>query len=176
MLPGFGGPESKAWLPIFRERAEALSTKWLETIAAENKQAVEINVIAWLSRGALDSIGQGRMPFLIEDTPRMLTISIAAFGVQFNTIQDDSHPVAKQYENYWSVFPHNHMLPRLSLNFFQLQYFRGAFSKADFHTISRGVCSDMGPPMDHRSWFKSPTRTCTQCERDGYRHRKEITA
>lgn len=63
MLPGFGGPESKAWFPIFKERAEAMSTKWLETIGSNDSQTVEIDVLAWLSRGALDSIGQGRILF-----------------------------------------------------------------------------------------------------------------
>ncbi|KAH0828945.1 cytochrome P450 [Lanmaoa asiatica] len=82
MLPGFGLKGSREFLPIFRECAECISIKWLEIIGNNNGQNVVLNVRAWVSRGALDAIGQ------------------AAFDVQFNTIRDDSHPLAKTYENF----------------------------------------------------------------------------
>ncbi|KAI9568845.1 cytochrome P450 [Boletus coccyginus] len=50
LLPGFGDPESKAFLRVFKECAESMCMKWME-------KAV-FNVPAWLSRGALDAIGQ----------------------------------------------------------------------------------------------------------------------
>ncbi|KAI9573309.1 cytochrome P450 [Boletus coccyginus] len=82
LLPGFGPKEAKAFLPIFIDCAESISMKWLETIASSNCHNVVINVLSWLSRGALDAIGH------------------AAFDIQFGTIQDDSHPLAKKYRNY----------------------------------------------------------------------------
>lgn len=63
MLPGFGLRESKAFLPIFKDCAEAISMKWLETIRNGNDRSVVINVLEWLSRGALDAIGHGMIIF-----------------------------------------------------------------------------------------------------------------
>lgn len=64
MLPGFGLKESKAFLPIFKDCAEAVSMKWVETIGSSDNRAVVINVVDWLSRGTLDAIGQGMISFL----------------------------------------------------------------------------------------------------------------
>lgn len=59
MLPGFGPKESKAFLPIFQDCAESISMKWCEIVGNNNGQSIVMNVVSWLSRGALDSIGQG---------------------------------------------------------------------------------------------------------------------
>ena len=64
LLPGFGPNECKAFLPIFKECADSISTKWLDTIGSDNDQAVVINVLEWLSRGTLDAIGRGMITFL----------------------------------------------------------------------------------------------------------------
>lgn len=63
LVPGFGLKESRAFLPIFKGCAESLSVKWLEAIGNSNGQSVVLNVRAWLSRGALDAIGQGTIVF-----------------------------------------------------------------------------------------------------------------
>ncbi|KAF8131874.1 cytochrome P450 [Boletus edulis] len=83
MLPGFGSKECKAFLPIFRDCADSLSIKWMETIESGNSQGVVINIRDWLLRGAFDAIGR------------------AVFDVQFNAIQDDSHPVTKKYKTFF---------------------------------------------------------------------------
>ncbi|KAG9312341.1 cytochrome P450 [Chiua virens] len=67
MLPGFGPKETKEFSPIFKQCAESITTEWLETIGNSNDERVILNVLDWLSRGALDIIGQ------------------AAFDVQFDT-------------------------------------------------------------------------------------------
>ncbi|KAF8130331.1 cytochrome P450 [Boletus edulis] len=83
VLPGFGSKECKAFLPIFKDCADSISTKWMETIESSNSQGVVINVLDWLSRGALDAVCR------------------AGFDVDFNTIQDDSHPLGRRYRNYF---------------------------------------------------------------------------
>ncbi|KAF8438608.1 cytochrome P450 [Boletus edulis BED1] len=85
LLPGFGSKECKAFLPIFKDCADSISTKWMETIESSNSQGVVINVLDRLSRGALDAMCH------------------AAFDVQLNTIQDDSHPLGRKYRNYLLV-------------------------------------------------------------------------
>ncbi|KAG6382164.1 cytochrome P450 [Boletus reticuloceps] len=82
MLPGFGMNECKEFLPIFKDCAEAISMKWLEILGSSDSRGLVINVLAWVSRGALDAIGH------------------AAFDVQFGAIEDDLHPLAKKYKNY----------------------------------------------------------------------------
>ncbi|KAF8557928.1 cytochrome P450 [Imleria badia] len=82
LLPGFATKESRAFFPIFKDCADSVSMRWLETIGNENGQSAVINVLSWLSRGTLDAIGH------------------AAFDVQFGTIQDDLHPLVKKYKNY----------------------------------------------------------------------------
>ncbi|KAF8557917.1 cytochrome P450 [Imleria badia] len=84
MLPGFGPNECKAFLPIFEHCAESISIKWLEAIESGNGRGVEVNILSWLSRAALDAIGH------------------AAFDVQFGTIQNDAHPLAKMYRNLFA--------------------------------------------------------------------------
>ncbi|KAH0828958.1 cytochrome P450 [Lanmaoa asiatica] len=81
LLPGFGGPESKAFLSIFKGCAESMSTKWMEIIESSSDQKAVLNIPSWLSRGTLDAIGQ------------------AAFDVQFGTVRDDEHPLARKYNN-----------------------------------------------------------------------------
>ncbi|KAN0081681.1 Cytochrome P450 [Tylopilus felleus] len=81
LLPGFGSKESKAFLQVFKDCADAICVRWMEIIGNCDGRTV-IDITSWLSRGALDSIGQ------------------AAFDVQLGTVQDNAHPLAKKYENY----------------------------------------------------------------------------
>ncbi|KAF8141145.1 cytochrome P450 [Boletus edulis] len=84
LLPGFGGPESKAFLSVFKGCAESMCTKWAEIIESSADQRAVFNVTAWLSRGTLDAIGQ------------------AAFDVQFGTFRNDEHPLVRKYANLLS--------------------------------------------------------------------------
>ncbi|KAG8220520.1 cytochrome P450 [Butyriboletus roseoflavus] len=89
ILPGFGVPESKAFLSTFKGCAEAMCTKWMEVIGSSDDQKVVFNIPEWISRGTLDAIGQ------------------AAFDVQFGTVHNDEHPLYKKYNNMLSdVFGH----------------------------------------------------------------------
>ncbi len=77
MLPGFGGPESKSFFPIFFACAEKVNLclhdsfiiysrllsrwpqKWKEAIELNSDQSITLNVTSWVSRAALDAIGEG---------------------------------------------------------------------------------------------------------------------
>lgn len=43
MLPGFGGPESKAFLLLFKNCAESMSNKWMEIISNSKEGSVVLN-------------------------------------------------------------------------------------------------------------------------------------
>ncbi|KAK0214030.1 cytochrome P450 [Armillaria fumosa] len=81
MLPGFGGPESKSFFPIFFACAEKMAQKWVEAIELDNSQLITLNVTPWISRGALDAIGE------------------AAFDYQFGALDSLDHPLVKSYTN-----------------------------------------------------------------------------
>jgi cytochrome P450 len=81
LLPGFGSSESRAFLSIFKGCAESMCTKWMDIIRSSSDKKAVLNIPAWLSRSTLDAIGQ------------------AAFDVQFGTIQNDEHPLARKYNN-----------------------------------------------------------------------------
>ncbi|KAG1836808.1 cytochrome P450 [Suillus subalutaceus] len=79
MLPGFGGPESKAFLSLFKT-APSLN-KWTETINNSKEGSVVFNIPVWLSRATLDAIGE------------------AAFDVRFSSIDDNESALARSYRN-----------------------------------------------------------------------------
>ncbi|EGO00621.1 hypothetical protein SERLA73DRAFT_178475 [Serpula lacrymans var. lacrymans S7.3] len=84
MLPGFGGPESKAFVSVFRGYASQLSAKWMDIVSNTDNQSAELNVPSWLSRATLDAIGD------------------AAFGYHFGSVQDGGNFLAKSYSNLMS--------------------------------------------------------------------------
>ncbi|KAG1824493.1 cytochrome P450 [Suillus subaureus] len=81
MLPGFGGPESKAFLLLFKNCAESMSNKWMEIIGDSKEGSVVFNIPAWLSRATLDAIGE------------------AAFDVRFSSIDNNESALARSYRN-----------------------------------------------------------------------------
>ncbi|KAG1751043.1 cytochrome P450 [Suillus lakei] len=81
MLPGFGGPESKAFLLLFKNCAESMSNKWMEIIGDSKEGSAVFNVPAWLSRATLDAIGE------------------AAFDVRFGSIDNNESALAHSYRN-----------------------------------------------------------------------------
>lgn len=76
--------------------------KWMEVIEGSSDQKAVFNIPAWLSRGALDAIGQGSSLFP-PDKNGLFYLLPAAFDVQFGTIQNDEHPLARKYNNTLSV-------------------------------------------------------------------------
>lgn len=61
MLPAFGAPESKVLLPLFTRSAEAVSMKWKDMLLTAPVHAQEINIPLWISRAAMNAIGEGTM-------------------------------------------------------------------------------------------------------------------
>ncbi|OAX39518.1 cytochrome P450, partial [Rhizopogon vinicolor AM-OR11-026] len=81
LLPAFGGPESKALLSLFKGCAESMSNKWIDIITNSKEQSAMLNVHAWLSRAALDAIGE------------------AAFDFHFDSIDNAESALARAYTN-----------------------------------------------------------------------------
>ncbi|KAF8638059.1 hypothetical protein AX16_010691 [Volvariella volvacea WC 439] len=79
MLPGFGAPESKAFVPIFRKVGAELTAQWTDMLAGSPDQAVTLNVASWLSRATMDSIGE------------------AAFDYQFGALANADNEFMKAY-------------------------------------------------------------------------------
>ncbi|KAG9221307.1 hypothetical protein CCMSSC00406_0009418 [Pleurotus cornucopiae] len=79
MLPGFGFPESRAFLPIFFACANKLSEKWKDKLSGIPEGSTTLNMPYWLSRAALDAIGE------------------AAFDYQFGAIDNEENDLAKAY-------------------------------------------------------------------------------
>ncbi|GLB37309.1 putative cytochrome p450 [Lyophyllum shimeji] len=63
MLPGFGAPESKAFIPIFQKVGAELTAQWTDIIASSADQTAEFNVATWLSRSTMDSIGEAAFDY-----------------------------------------------------------------------------------------------------------------
>ncbi|OAX35971.1 cytochrome P450 [Rhizopogon vinicolor AM-OR11-026] len=81
LSPGFGAPESKALLPLFQGCAESMSQKWMDLITNYKGESAVLNIAAWLSRAALDAIGEG------------------AFDIRFGSLDSNGSPLARAYSN-----------------------------------------------------------------------------
>ncbi|OAX38351.1 cytochrome P450 [Rhizopogon vinicolor AM-OR11-026] len=81
LLPGFGGPESKALLPLFKGCVESMSNKWIDIITNSKEQSAMLNIPAWLSRATLDAIGE------------------AAFDFHFGSIDNNENSLARAYNS-----------------------------------------------------------------------------
>ncbi|KAK0482217.1 cytochrome P450 [Armillaria novae-zelandiae] len=81
LLPGFGGPESKSFFPMFFACAEKMAQKWKDNIEISPDQSAVLDVSSWISRAMLDAIGQ------------------AAFDCQFGALDDEDNPLVKVYCN-----------------------------------------------------------------------------
>lgn len=78
--------------------------KWMEIVGNSTDQKVVLDIPSWLSRGALDAIGQGTLCLFSRDTDFILNFPSAAFDVQFGAVKDETHPLVKVYKNMLSVF------------------------------------------------------------------------
>ncbi|KAF5321513.1 hypothetical protein D9619_001359 [Psilocybe cf. subviscida] len=86
MLPGFGAPESKSFVPIFRRVASELTAQWTDILASSPDQSAVINVATWLSRATMDSIGE------------------AAFDYQFGALANTDNEFMKAYFGLMQVY------------------------------------------------------------------------
>ncbi|PBK73356.1 cytochrome P450 [Armillaria solidipes] len=81
LLPGFGGPEVKFYVPVFFTHAGKMTSKWKELISTTGDQSAVIDIPSWTSRAALDAIGE------------------AAFDYQFGALDDSANPLTIAYTN-----------------------------------------------------------------------------
>ncbi|KAF9567920.1 cytochrome P450 [Agrocybe pediades] len=79
MLPGFGAPESRSFVPIFRRVGSELTAQWTDILASSPDQTSVFNVASWLSRATMDSIGE------------------AAFDYQFGALRNTDNEFMKAY-------------------------------------------------------------------------------
>lgn len=81
MLPGFGTPEIKAFVPIFFTHAGKMAAKWRDIISGNDGLSGTVDVPAWTSRATLDIIGQ------------------AAFDYDFGALDDKDNTLTKIVSN-----------------------------------------------------------------------------
>ncbi|KAG7090931.1 hypothetical protein E1B28_010004 [Marasmius oreades] len=91
MLPGFGAPESKSFIPIFNKVASDLCSHWIDLIASAPDQTVELNAASWLSRATMDSLGEAAFDYhfgALDQTENELMK--AYFGLMSDTLGQPS--------------------------------------------------------------------------------------
>ncbi|KAK0194879.1 cytochrome P450 [Armillaria mellea] len=81
LLPGFGGPEAKFYVPVFFVHAGKMTSRWKELISATEEQSAVIDIPSWTSRATLDAIGD------------------AAFDYPFGALDNSAKPLTKAYTN-----------------------------------------------------------------------------
>ncbi|KAG7442656.1 cytochrome P450 [Guyanagaster necrorhizus] len=81
LLPGFGGPEAKFYVPVFFTQSGKMASKWKEMISTSDEQCAVIDVHSWTSRATLDAIGE------------------AAFDYQFGALDNSAEPLTVAYTN-----------------------------------------------------------------------------
>ncbi|KAK0475531.1 cytochrome P450 [Armillaria novae-zelandiae] len=81
LLPGFGGPEAKFYVPVFFVHAGKMVSRWKELISTTDEQSAVIDIPSWISRATLDAIGE------------------AAFNYPFGALDDSAKPLTKAYTN-----------------------------------------------------------------------------
>ncbi|EKM80790.1 hypothetical protein AGABI1DRAFT_55872 [Agaricus bisporus var. burnettii JB137-S8] len=79
MLPGFGAPESKAFVSIFRRVSAEMTNQWTDILVSSPGQSAVLNVATWLSRATMDSIGE------------------AAFDYQFGALTNSKNEFMEAY-------------------------------------------------------------------------------
>ncbi|KAF8897018.1 cytochrome P450 [Mucidula mucida] len=81
MMPGFGAPEARTYLPIFFGAAGKVTRKWQDLIAADASQTTVVSLPWWVARATLDAIGE------------------AAFDYEFGALDDSQNALAEKYNN-----------------------------------------------------------------------------
>src|SRR5882757_3921714 len=121
MLPAFGGPESKAFFPLFKSCAESVGTevtryslntheqryfsqmsnKWMDIISNSKEQSAVLDVSPWLSRAAMDAIGEGKV-YAGTHLP-FFSLPSAGFDIHFGCIDSNENALGRAYSNLLSV-------------------------------------------------------------------------
>ncbi|KAJ3711587.1 cytochrome P450 [Lentinula raphanica] len=81
MVPGFGTPEAKNFLPLFFSCAATITRRWSDILQTTEDQSCVFNFPEWVSRATLDAIGQ------------------AAFDYNFGATDDHENELGKAYQN-----------------------------------------------------------------------------
>ncbi|KAK0475530.1 cytochrome P450 [Armillaria novae-zelandiae] len=82
LLPGFGGPEAKYYVPVFFAHVGKMVSKWKDLIeSTPEDQSTVIDIPSWMSHATLDAIGE------------------AAFDYQFGALDDSKNPLTIAYTN-----------------------------------------------------------------------------
>uniref|UniRef100_A0A0W0FWR2 Cytochrome p450 n=2 Tax=Moniliophthora roreri TaxID=221103 RepID=A0A0W0FWR2_MONRR len=100
MQPGFGGPASRALVPVFFSAAATLSNAWRDLIVQSDGQSRVFNITPWVSRATLDAIGH------------------AGFAYNFGAMENAGNRLTQVYNNLFAdVFgsPSNGTLFAMSL-------------------------------------------------------------
>ncbi|KAL4269205.1 Cytochrome P450 superfamily protein [Pleurotus pulmonarius] len=105
LLPGFGGPESRAFWPIFYGYATQLTSKWKDIISSSPNQEVVVDIPRWTSRAMLDAIGEAAFDYQFGAMENAETpLSLAYFGLlakTFGSLTDSAIFV----QNLWAYLP-----------------------------------------------------------------------
>ncbi|KAG9226814.1 hypothetical protein CCMSSC00406_0003513 [Pleurotus cornucopiae] len=105
LLPGFGGPESRAFWPIFSGFAAQLSSKWKDMISSSSNQEVVVDIPRWTSRATLDAIGEAAFDYQFGTMDNKETrLSAAYFTLLAKTYGSPSN-AAIFMQNLWAYFP-----------------------------------------------------------------------
>ncbi|KIY46558.1 cytochrome P450 [Fistulina hepatica ATCC 64428] len=86
LLPGFGAPEARSYVPIFSSCASKMLGKWQDILNDSNSTEIVVDAPDWLSRATLDALGH------------------AAFDYNFGALDSDDNELARAYR---------HLLPHL---------------------------------------------------------------
>ncbi|KAF7439992.1 hypothetical protein PC9H_000329 [Pleurotus ostreatus] len=100
LLPGFGGPESRAFWPIFYGYAAQLTSKWKDIISNSPNQEVVVDIPRWTSRAMLDAIGEAAFDYqfgAMENAETPLSVAAKTFG----SLTDS----AIFMQNLWAYLP-----------------------------------------------------------------------
>ncbi|KIK60888.1 hypothetical protein GYMLUDRAFT_244041 [Collybiopsis luxurians FD-317 M1] len=63
MVPAFGAPEAKHFLPYFLECANTLVSRWTDILSISPQQSEILNIPEWTTRFALDALGQAAFDY-----------------------------------------------------------------------------------------------------------------
>ncbi|KAF5356634.1 hypothetical protein D9757_006808 [Collybiopsis confluens] len=83
MLPGFGTPEAKNFLPLFFSCAASMTRRWSDILSISTDQSHVFNIPEWVSRATLDAIGQAAFDYdfgATDDDESELGQVMKAFG------------------------------------------------------------------------------------------------
>ncbi|KAF4607972.1 hypothetical protein EYR40_000308 [Pleurotus pulmonarius] len=105
LLPGFGGPQSRAFWPIFSGFAAQLTSKWKDMIVGSSNQEVVIDIPRWASRAMLDAIGEAAFDYQFGAMDNKETPLSAAYFTLLAKIYGSPSNIAIFMQNLWAYVP-----------------------------------------------------------------------